>query len=225
MKRLSNRLRTAFILLVGMGWLGVMAIAPVPSFAGTTGRPEGTQAAASGTIYLPYIANATQRCVPEELIRDGSFEAGVPNPAWQVSSNVYSDILDDTPIPPAHSGNWKAWMGGDNRVQEALWQTFTVPADGAGLAVSYWWRVDTFETTHPFDTLEVQIRDANGNRLQVLELLTDGDAGPSWNQSTIAVSGHAGQTIQIAFVAQTDDTHPTSFFIDDVSVRKTCVAQ
>jgi len=173
-------------------------------------------------VYLPLIAGG---CIPVELIQDGGFEAGLPNPAWQTSSNVLSDILDNTPDPAPHAGIWKAWLGGGDLVQESLWQELSVPPGVRGLKVSYWWRVDTFETAHPFDTLEVQIRDAAGNPLQILETLTDGDAGPDWQQSVFTVTqSYAGQTIQLAFVGQTDDSYPTSFFVDDVSVLKTCPA-
>jgi hypothetical protein len=161
-------------------------------------------------------------CAPGELIQDGGFEAGLPNPVWQTSSNVFSDILDDTPNPAPHTGIWKAWMGGDNLVQESLWQTFSVPADVAGLEIRYWWRVDTRETTHPFDTLQVEIRDTNGNSLQTLETLTDGNASTTWQESSFTLIGYAGQTIQIAFEAQTDGTGPTNFLLDDVSVLGSC---
>lgn len=161
-------------------------------------------------------------CAPVAPIQDGGFEAGLPNPAWQTSSNVSSDILDDTPDPSSHDGTWKAWLGGDDQVQESLWQTITVPPGAGGLQVGYWWRVSTLESTHPFDTLTVQIRDANGNLLETLETLTDGDAASDWQQSDFVITAYAGQTIQLAFVAETDDTNPTSFFVDDVSVLKTC---
>lgn len=175
---------------------------------------------APGTVYLPLVQRA---CAPVELIQDGGFEAGLPNPAWQTSSNVFSDILDDTPDPPSHSGTWKAWLGGADLVQESLWQTITVPTGTVGLQVSYWWRVSTLEPTHPFDTLTVQIRDVQGNPLEMLETLTDGDAAPDWQQSVFTITtAYAGQTIQLAFVAETDDTNPTSFFVDDVSVLKMC---
>jgi len=160
-----------------------------------------------------------------ELLQDGGFEAGLPNPVWQTSSNISSDILDDTPMPAAHSGNWKAWMGGANGVQERLWQEFAVPAGVMGLKISYWWQVSTFEDRlGPFDTLTVQIRDSAGNLLQTLEALDNGDASTQWQQSTFTVNGYGGQTVQLAFVADTDGTNPTSFFIDDVSVLKTCPA-
>ncbi len=116
----------------------------------------------------------------------------------------------------------KPGWGGDNLVEESLWQTISVPAGVNGLQVRYWWRIDTFEPTHPFDTLDVQIRNGNGTPLQTLETLSDGDAGSQWQQSTFTLSGYAGQTIQLVFVAHTDGTRPTSFFLDDVSVAKAC---
>lgn len=199
--------------LIGVSLLWLM-LNTGPAVSASVGA---TTPAGDLTAYLPLIQNT---CAPVELLQDGGFEAGLPNPAWQTSSNVFSDVLDDT--PPTHTGTWKAWLGGDNLLQERLWQVFNVPSGVAGLKVNYWWRVDTFETNHPFDTLEVQIRDAAGTPLQTLETLTDGDAGPTWQQSTFTLAGYAGQTIQLAFAAQTDDTNSSSFFLDDVHVYKTC---
>lgn len=206
--------------IIAMGWLLLTAYAPVPNNIGTADASAFRRFSPASVIYLPLVA---RDCTPVELIQDGGFEAGLPNPAWQTTSNVFSDILDDLPDPPPHTGSWKAWLGGDNLVQETLWQALGVPNGVAGLTVSYWWRVDTFEPSHPFDTLQVQLRDADGSPLQTLETLSDGDASQTWQQSSFTVTGYAGQTIQLAFVAQTDDTNPTSFFVDDVSVLATCV--
>ena len=115
-------------------------------------------------------------------------------------------------------------MGGDNLIQESLWQVLNVPADVAGLELHHWWRVDTFETNHPFDTMEVQIRSADGTPLATVETLTDGDAGLPWSESVVPLADYAGQTIQLAFVVETDGTSPTSFFLDDVSVLTSCAA-
>jgi len=188
--------------------------------AAVAGSAQTPLPPANFSLFLPLAQNSS--CAAVELLIDGGFEAGLPNPAWQTSSNVFSDILDDTPLPQPHSGSWKAWMGGDNLMQESLWQTMTVPSGVQGIQVSYWWRVDTFETTHPFDTMAVQIRDAAGSPLQTLETLNDGDASVNWRQSSFTVSGYGGQTIQLAFVANTDGTSPTSFFLDDVSALRTC---
>ncbi|RME43170.1 MAG: hypothetical protein D6791_16095, partial [Chloroflexi bacterium] len=180
---LRQQLRTIAIFL--LLWL-VLSVNWATDAAGESATPA--------TDWYAYLPLVQRTCAPAELLEDGGFEAGLPNPVWQTSSNVFSSILDDTPVPAPHSGTWKAWLGGDNLVQESLWQTINVPAGVAGLQVSYWWRVDTFEPTHPFDTLDVQIRDASGTPLQTLETLSDGNAGPIWQQSTFTLTGYAGQT-------------------------------
>lgn len=154
---------------------------------------------------------------------DGGFEAGLPSTAWQTSSSAFCDILDDSPDPAARSGSWKAWLGGSDSVTETLRQTFTIPAGAGPVQVSYWWRVSTLEAAHPFDELSVEIQDTSSNTLQMLETLTDGDASDNWQQSVFTLPAtYAGQTIQLAFVATTDDSAPTSFFVDDVSALTTC---
>lgn len=194
--------------------LGLLLAVPVLGASGNV-APVTTGSVA----YLPLVQRL---CAPVELLQDGGFEAGSPNPVWQTRSNVSSSILDNTP-GLAHSGNWEAWLGGDNNVQESLWQEFSVPAGVQGLQISYWWQVSTVEDRlGPFDTLKVQIRDTSGSPLQDLAVRDNGDATPQWQQGTFTVRGYGGQTIQLAFVASTDGTNPTSFFIDDVSVLKTC---
>jgi hypothetical protein len=196
-------------------WL-VLTVTSVNGAGADTATPAGDS--------LADVSLAQSICAPVALLQDGGFEAGLSNPPWQTSSNVFSTILDDTVAPAPRTGTWKAWLGGDNLVQESLWETINVPAGIAGLKVSYWSRVDTFETNHPFDSMNVQIRNAAGKPLQTLETLTDGNASLTWQKSSFTVTGYAGQTIQLAFAAQTDSTNPTSFFVDDVNVYKTCPA-
>ncbi len=193
-------------------------LSAIASPAGTVSAQPATPAT-QWSIFMPLAGTI---CAGAELLDDTGFEAGLPNATWQTTSNVFSDILDDSAFIPAHSGTWKAWLGGDNLVQESVWQTFTVPSGLQGLRISYWWRIDTLEPSHPFDTLQVQLRNGAGVALQTLEALDDGDASGIWKESSFVISGYSGQTVQLAFVAQTDATRPTSFFVDDVSVVKTC---
>ena len=204
----------AFLLLWSFGNFAPMHAAPADATQPTR-RQEVRSARVQST------------CAPVQLIQDGGFEAGTTATPWQTQSSIFSSILDDSPNPAAHSGTWKAWMGGADNVTESLWQSFTVPAGVLGLKIKYWWRVDTLESTHPFDFLEVWLRDAAGAKLgtQPLETLTDGDASSTWQQSSLSVNtSYANQTIQLAFLVTTDPRNPTSFFIDDVSVYKTCPA-
>nr|WP_290669348.1 choice-of-anchor J domain-containing protein [Ardenticatena sp.] len=200
------------ILLLLLSAFGYVVFKPLfPAYAGTGG---------TNAVYLPFISAPCR----SEIVEDGSFEAGIPNPYWKTSSNVGSAIFDNSPTPPAHSGTWKAWLGGDNLVQETMTQTLSIPNGVTAATLSYWWRVSTTEPTHPFDTLTVAMRDTNGVLLQTIETLTDGDANNSWRQSTwpLPVSTYAGRTVVLSFETTTDNNNPTSFFIDDVSLSVVC---
>ena len=70
------------------------------AFAATTTPTENSR------TYLPLVQNI---CAPVQLLQDGGFEAGLPNPVWQTSSNVFSDILDDTPLPPTAAPGRPGW--------------------------------------------------------------------------------------------------------------------
>ena len=197
----------------------LLTIATQP--ATTVGAYPLTLLGNSGT--LSHSNNVTLSVLASELVQDGGFEAGLPNPYWKTASNKSSSILDNSSIPqpnPTHSGAWKAWLGGDNDVQESLWQTITVPSGTTSLQVSFWWQVNTTEP-NPLvdDRLDVQLRDSTGATvLTTMYTLFDGDANSTWVQETLSASSYAGQTIQIAFVADTDASYPTNFFIDDVSI-------
>ncbi|RME12483.1 MAG: hypothetical protein D6802_04150 [Ardenticatenia bacterium] len=192
------------------------------SFFAPQGQSRRTSSVEAGTTSQTYLPLIMMPC-SSEVIRDGGFELGLPNPYWRTQSNVGSSILDNTPTPPAHSGTWKAWLGGDNLVNEMLSQTLFIPNGTTNLTLSYWWRVSTLEQTHPFDTLTVVLRDTNGTLLQVVETLTDGDASTTWQQSTWTLSNaYAGQTLVLSFETVTDQDDATSFFLDDVSLSLVC---
>ncbi|MBI5650079.1 MAG: choice-of-anchor J domain-containing protein [Chloroflexi bacterium] len=176
-------------------------------------------------IYLPHIG---VNC-PKLLIQDPGFEAGTPNASWAVSSTLSSAIIDSTstiPSPnPTNTGLWKAWLGGNDSVSESIWQTITVPANTTSLQVSFWRRVTTQEPNPLInDSLAVLLRNTSGVPLEAaLYTLFDGDAGSTWVQHTVsAIGNYAGQTIHLAFLAQTDTTDATNFFIDDVMVFAGC---
>jgi len=178
---------------------------------------------ATVSLFLPLIL---KNC-PAQLVQDPGFEAGLPNPSWVTTSTINSAILDSSSIPspnPTHSGSWKAWLGGNDGVQESVWQTLTIPASANSLQLSFWRRISTNESsplTH--DRLDVLIRNSAGVPLETLYTLWDGDAGTVWTQHTLTPTGnYAGQTVQIAFWVKTDSSGPTSFFIDDVTLTVFC---
>ncbi len=164
-------------------------------------------------------------CAPVDLLRDPGFEISPPNPYWQTSSNVGSAILTGNSQPAPHRGSWMARLGGADNVQESLWHTMTVSSGISGLRVSYWWRVDSTDLAPAADTLAVQVRAANGVVLQTLETLSNQNAGAAWTKSTVTLTQpYAGQTIQLAFVAHTNGSNPTTFYVDDADIMKVCLS-
>ncbi len=173
--------------------------------------------------YYAFLPIVRFECVPTERVSDGSFEAGLPNPHWFISSSVGSDVLDNTAIPSAQHGSWKAWLGGDDSVHEVLSQTIYIPPVVSQLQVRYWQQIDTLDGGGR-DVLSVTLRSAAGVPLQTLDLLTDQQAGTSWQQRAINIpaTSYAGQPLQLVFEVVNDDSFPTSFFIDNVSIIATC---
>ncbi len=105
------------------------------------GAPMNAQA--QSLPYFAFLPVVMKPCPVHSFIQDGGMEAGVPNPHWFVSSSQFSDVLEDSPDPAAHTGTWKAWMGGDNSVTEVISQTFAIPAGVTQFTLRYWVWIDT----------------------------------------------------------------------------------
>lgn len=133
-------------------------------------------------------------------------EAGLPNPHWVAASTQFSDILDDSPMPAAHGGSWKAWLSGSDGVTEVLSQTFTVPSGVTHVQLSYWVWIDTQDGSGA-DTFNVQFRNSAGSVLATLGALNDASAISSWALRMMTATVTPGTALQLAFVAQTDALH------------------
>lgn len=163
-------------------------------------------------VYLPAVLKNYPPCA--QPIQNGDFEAG--SAYWTLGGATI--ISTRTP----HSGSYSAWLGGYNNANDTLYQTITIPSTGpTGQPVlsawlHYYWHMETEETSHPWDYLYVKIRDAYGNDLVTLEVLSDGSTANTWVSSSFDVSAYIGQTIQVYFRGTTDFSNLTSFFIDDV---------
>lgn len=165
---------------------------------------------ANGTIYIPYVA------VPS-VIFNGDFERG-PVGWGQYSANGWPLILDTSVLPVSpHSGFSAVWMGGDYDEEAALWQVVKMPAGGPRLKFWLW---IASEDVCGYDVAGVAI-----NLDEVVDafwLCSDNNTG-GWIERTVDLSGYAGQTIELDFVAFTDDILNSNLFIDDVSIGKVVV--
>ncbi len=127
-------------------------------------------------------------------------------------------------FPPAsgsyHSGTHGAYLGGYNNAQDSIGQTFTIPADATQATLTYWWQVESQESTlSSYDVLTVTVDAPLGHPFATLGTLSNRDAKASWQQTSVDLLAYRGQALAVRFEARTDANRPTSFFLDDVTLR------
>jgi hypothetical protein len=152
------------------------------------------------------------------LIADSGLEQGN---GWQSSSSGNYSLVSDF---LAYRGGQAAHLAGVDNANDTLAVTLNLPADKPHVNLTFWWRVQSEEESDEFDGLTVIAADAAGTPLRSLMALGSANAAAQWQQSSLDLSDFAGQSIQLQFVAQTDSSLVTDFFIDDVQVTA-CNAQ
>ena len=152
-----------------------------------------------------------------ELVTNGGFESG--SSGWTQEASGGAAIITSN-ASQARTGSGVAWLGGYNNATDALTQPITVPSGASSVTLQYWYRITTSETVPgAWDTLQVQVLNSGGSLLQTLASYSNQNASSSWAQSpAFNLASYAGQTIRIRFIATTDSSASSSFYIDDVSV-------
>jgi subtilisin family serine protease len=153
-----------------------------------------------------------------DVIQDGGFEAGTPNPFWDEFSSTFG-----TPLCTAascgtgggtgsNSGSWWAWFGGINAAETGYVRQM-VTLDAGAAELSFW--------------LEIPASSGTGNDFMTVSLggteifsVTDADAGdyPTYTEVVIDVSAFAGGTHELSFDSSVFGGGTTNFFIDDVAL-------
>ena len=161
------------------------------------------QRAVAGTAPPPPVPTA---------LANGGFESGTA-PWVQSSSGGYPIISGGRP----HTGAYSAWLGGYNGANETIYQTITVPANGT---LSYWWYMSTEELgVTAYDRFLVRLYSTGGAPLATLRTYSNASGAGTWRQDSVSLAGYAGRAVRVHFSLANDATLPTSFWLDDVSVR------
>ena len=154
-----------------------------------------------------------------EVIVDGGFEQGSPNPAWGEYSENFGAVIVQGSAADAHSGSWFASFGSENPIAENAWLQQTVTFGDSSATISFWW-------TRPFEA---------ANNEDIIELYVDGERiwsdqpypgiGPldSWIPESFDISQFAdGNDHTIYFevntLGSTNTGNGSLWLIDDVSV-------
>ena len=149
-----------------------------------------------------------------ELIVNGGFE-GSASP-WTLSGNAYRS----TGAYP-HSGTGYSILGAYNNASGTEYQTVSIPA-GHAANYTFWLNITTSESgPTPYDYLYAEVRSTSGALLGTLATYTNANATTpgNYSQKAFSLASWRGQTVRVQFRATTDFSLPTSFRIDDVSLR------
>lgn len=184
-------------------------------------RPHGQVGRALNGLELhPLLAiefNPTDSAVPPPpavVLANPGFEDGPTG--WTASA----DVITQNKAEAAHTGQWKAWLGGyGSSHSDKLWQTVTLPATTGAVSLQFYLHVDTEEeSSSAFDKLRVRVRDQSGALLQTIATFSNLNAVTGYRLQSIDLSAFAGRIVRIAFETQEDNGSATSFVVDDVKV-------
>jgi len=147
------------------------------------------------------------------LLLNPGFESGPQD--WTATT----DVITTDSREPAHSGSFKAWLGGYGTTHtDRLSQQITLPTTAQAITLSFFLHISTEEQQlQPFDTLKVQVRRANG-QLTTLKTFSNLQAAAGYSLQSFDLTSFKGQTIQIQLVAQEDNGSMTSFIVDDFAL-------
>ena len=97
----------------------------------------------------------------------------------------------------------------------------TIPS-GHPANYSFWLNITTSESgPTPYDYLYAEVRNTSGALLATLATYTNAGATTpgNYSQRSFSLATWRGQTVRVQFWATTDFSLPTSFRVDDVSLR------
>jgi len=169
-----------------------------------------------GGMYSRGVDAQENACV--DLIVNGDFES---DGGWEEYSSQGLHLISSFPPPSQsyHSGSRGAYLADYNNAEDRIYQEIALPADAISVTLTYWWQVDTEESSDlPRDALTVTLDAPLGTPITVLGVHSNLDAEAVWHQAEVDLSAYRGRTVVLRFEARTDGSLPTGFFIDDVSV-------
>lgn len=167
--------------------------------------------------------NAASPAECTQLVINGGFEAG--SSGWlQASAGGYDLISDFNP----HSGDWGAYLAGQDNADDWLSQQIGLPAlapNGPGassadaITLHAWWAIASEETDGAFDRLTISLLRPDGSLLaDLLTIDNSADTGV-WDEAAVDLAAYAGQAVVLRLAARTDGSNPTDFYVDDISIE------
>lgn len=154
---------------------------------------------------------------PPQFLLNPGFELG-NNGNWVVNSSGDVDCSGSY----QRTGTCCAWLGGINNYTDFIYQDVYIPPASVEVYLSLYLKITTQEgSTTPYDYLYIQLRDTNNNVLATLQTISNVNQTyfSTYKPLTYNITAYGGQTVRIYFLATTDSSNITNFFIDDTSLR------
>jgi hypothetical protein len=173
--------------------------------------PDAADAAVRVPVTLTLLSPTADR------VADGGFESG--DIAWTLSGSAQRSTGG---FP--HAGAAYGMLGLSDGASGSASQAITIPGDARSADLSFWLNVTSEETTitTAYDQLFVEVLGTDGLVRAPLVSFSNLDkaaAGAYLRRGPFDLLGFAGQTVVIRFRAASDVSLPTTFRVDDVSVR------
>jgi RHS repeat-associated protein len=155
------------------------------------------------------------------LIGNGNFESGTT--PWVLSGGA----IISSQASLYHSPTHYLWLGDDNGTDSA-YQTVTIPANATTATLSFYYNINTSETSGSPDTFTATIRSSSGTILATVGNWsnlngTSPPGSPYYLQTYNLLPTFAGMTIRIYFtsVCTLTGSKTTNFRVDDVAMQAT----
>jgi len=169
-----------------------------------------TNLSLNAPAYMPMIV--FQQPAPQSPLLNGDFEQGAA--VWaEESTHGWPIILQTDELPGGllpHSGNWAAWLGGDNDELSLIRQTVTVPPAQPFLTYFHW---IASEDVCNYDFARVLV---NGAPVEEYTLCYSNSTG-GWVGRSVNLAAYAGQAVALEMLVQTDGSGNSNLFVDDVA--------
>ncbi len=203
-----------------LSWSVAEEPARIPPVAHLYAGDSGRQSARISTPRSPFARDWTAAPLAE-VLQDGGFELGDPNPYWEVDSLNFGTVLcdsfcSDSAENAPRSGSWWAWFGGIDALETAYASQELTIAPGTA-TLSFWLRVP-FSSGLADDFLAASI---DGNEIWRITAATSGAYQAAYQKVSIDVSAFADggtHTIRFDSTVVGGGTDATNFMLDDVSL-------
>ena len=197
-------------------------VRPGPDAPAAGGSTEKLGAPIQTPLSPGRLAKLQADTMAANVVQDGSFEAGTPNPFWTEASTNYGTPLctvagcgTGTGTGP-RTGDWWAWFGGSSSAEAAsVSQSVTIPAGGVA-TLTFWTEQMVCSPAGAADYLEVLV---DGTQLWLTTAADPACGVLGYRQITLDLGAYAdGGAHTVTFNSVTIGSGISNFFVDDVTL-------